>query len=218
MRFLKIVAACCLVTGLGYMKTMPVMAQTVSGNSETAVGIQLTSSEQEQVRAAENWVNGITILKAHFQQLAPNNQHSTGTVWIHRPGRIRFEYDKPSQLLLVANEGKMVFHDGAVDQTTVIPIDQNPLGLLLKPQLHFSGDVTLTNFQQGQDEFQITVVRTVAPSEGSLTLVFDAKTKALKAWRVVDAQRQVTQVDLSDVHPKKSVSDKLFDIHFKDGE
>lgn len=184
-------------------------------NNENSLEVlRLTSQEQTVINQAESWVNNLTSLKAKFQQIAPNGQRSTGEVWIKRPGRIRFEYNKPSQLLLVANEGEMIFHDGAVDQTTVIPIDQNPLGLLLQPQLRFSGAVKVTNFTQGNGLIQITVVRTASPADGNLTLIFNQNPMQLKAWRVVDAQGQITQVDLYDLHPKKSVSDKLFDVHF----
>ena len=119
------------------------MGVNISAFAQDQVGgksfvVMLTVKEQNNVQQIENWINDLSIIKAEFQQIAPNGQRSTGEVWIKRPGRIRFEYNKPSQLLLVANKGKMVFHDGAIDQTTVIPIDQNPLGLLLKPDLHFS--------------------------------------------------------------------------------
>lgn len=211
MRLLRFAFGCFVLMGFVWSGDCA-FAQEV--REDTPVMVRFTPQEQGTIQQTERWINALTSLKAKFQQIAPDGKRSTGQVWIKRPGRIRFEYDKPSQLLLVANEGKMVFHDGAVDQTTVIPIDQNPLGLLLRPELNFSGDVMITRLEQGNGLIQITVVRKAAPSEGSLTLVFNQDPVQLKAWRVVDVQGQVTQVDLYDLHPKKSVSDSLFNIHF----
>lgn len=217
MRLLTLVFHCCFIVVLGLIDARTsAFAQEKTGNMITPV--MLTSKQQENIQQIENWINNLTIMKANFQQIAPNGQRSTGEVWIKRPGRIRFEYNKPSQLLLVANEGKMVFHDGAIEQTTIIPIDQNPLGLLLKPNLHFSGDVTIVKYERENGLIQVTVVRTAAPSEGSLTLIFNQNYMVLRGWEVVDAQGQLTKVDLYDLNPKKSVSDSLFNVHFKDDE
>lgn len=217
MRLLKVVSICCFIAVLEMVGLRNLaLAQDKTGNAMT--GVTLTSKQLNNIQQLENWIDNLTIMKANFQQIAPNGQRSTGQVWIKRPGRIRFEYDKPSQLLLVANEGKMVFHDGAVGQTTTIPIDQNPLGLLLKPDLHFSGDVTIVKYEKENGLIQVKVVRTASPSEGSLTLIFNQNYMVLRGWEVVDAQGQVTKVDLYDLHPKKSVSDELFNIHFKDDE
>lgn len=213
MNLLKLISQTLLLVSFGLVGTSS-YSFAQSNDGHTPMMVQLTPQQQGSINEAENWINNLTALKAKFQQIAPNGQRSTGQVWIKRPGRIRFEYNKPSQLLLVANEGKMVFRDGAVDQTTVIPMDQNPLGLLLKPQLHFAGDVMVTHFEEGNGLIQITVVRTASPAEGSLTLIFNKNPIQLRAWRVVDAQGQITQVDLYDLHPKKSVSDSLFNIHF----
>ncbi|CAI3937341.1 LolA family protein [Commensalibacter communis] len=207
--------ACLGITGSSNQAAAQVVVSTSPNNGG---GMQLSAQDQALSNQAQTWINQLTTLEAKFQQIAPDGQRSTGTVWIKKPGRIRFEYNKPSQLLLVANDGKMVFHDSEVGQTTTIPLDQSPLGLLLKPQLSFSGDVTMTNFTPPNNNglFQITVVRTASPSDGSLTLIFNQNPMMLKAWRVLDAQGRTTMVDLYDLQPGVSVKNKLFKMDFED--
>jgi outer membrane lipoprotein-sorting protein len=123
---------------------------------------------------------------------------------------MRFEYDKPSQLLLVANGGKVVFHDGELGQTTSIPLERTPLGLLLRPDLKLSGDVGISGFDHSGGLARLTLVRSASPGDGSLTLVFNDNPLVLRAWSVIDAQGRETHVDLSDIHQGVSVTDALF--------
>ncbi|MDI2112649.1 LolA family protein [Commensalibacter nepenthis] len=222
MKSINLIAGCigllgmtCLgITGSSNQAAAQITVSTASNNNGA---VQLSAQDQALSDQAQTWINNLTTLEAKFQQIAPDGQRSTGTVWIKKPDRIRFEYNKPSQLLLVANDGKMVFHDSEVGQTTTIPLDQSPLGLLLKPQLSFSGDVTMTNFTPPNNGlFQITVVRTASPSDGSLTLIFNQNPIMLRAWRVLDAQGRTTMVDLYDLQPGVSVKNKLFKIDFGD--
>jgi outer membrane lipoprotein-sorting protein len=138
--------------------------------------------------------------KARFLQIAPDGRTSAGTAWLERPGRMRFEYDKPSPLLLVAGHGTVVFRDNKLDQTTNIPIGQTPLGLLLRDPFTLSSDVTVTDFEHPPGQYLITAVKTAAPGDGSLTLVLNSQPLALVGWSVVDAQGRETQIRLGDVH------------------
>lgn len=224
MKSIRLISGCIGLLGMVYIgitgsSNQALADVVVSSSPYNNGGGQLSAQDQVWANQAQTWINNLTTLQAKFQQIAPDGQRSTGTVWIKKPGRIRFEYNKPSQLLLVANDGKMVFHDAEVGQTTTIPLDQSPLGLLLKPQLSFSGDVTVTNFMPPNNGlFQITVVRTASPSDGSLTLVFNQNPIMLKAWRVIDAQGRTTMVDLYDLQPGVSVKNKLFKMDFGDND
>ena len=83
-----------------------------------------------------------------------------GTAWLDRPGRMRFQYNPPSPLLLVAGHGLVVFHDKALNQTSNIPIGQTPLGILLADHVRLQGDVTVTGLQRLPGQIQVSLVRT----------------------------------------------------------
>ena len=129
---------------------------------------------------------------------------------MERPGRMRFEYDPPTPLLLVAGHGLFFFHDSQLNQTTNLPLNATPLGLLLRDNLHLSGDVTVTGIERLPGQIQVTMVRTASPDDGSLTLVFADEPLALQQWVVVDAQRQETRVRLFQVELGGSFDPKLF--------
>ncbi len=184
----------------------------VPARADTAIATRLTPADQGWVGRAESWLDALTTLKAQFLQIAPDGATSQGTAWLDRPGRMRFEYDKPSPLLLVANDGKVVFHDSKLDQVTTVPLDRTPLGLLLAPSIKLSGNVTVTGFAHRQGQLQLTLERTSSPGDGSLSLVFSEQPFALRSWTVLDAQGRETRVDLYDVSTGGTFAGSLFDL------
>lgn len=191
---------------------MPLAAQ-----AQTASSAHLLPADQGWIARVQDTLAGIHALQARFQQIAPDGKRSTGTAYLDRPGRMRFDYDKPSGLLLVANNGQIVYQDRDIGQVTTIPVERTPLGLLLRPDLRLSGDVTVTGFQHVGHSLQVTVVRTATPSEGSLTLILNDQPLALRSWVVRDAQGRDTQIDLFDTRTPPSLPDSLFVLPKDDG-
>ena len=87
---------------------------------------QPTPQDQADLARIETYLDGLRTLKAHFLQVAPNGAISQGTAWLERPGRMRFQYDPPSPLLLVAGHGLVVFYDKSLNQTSNFPISSRP--------------------------------------------------------------------------------------------
>jgi outer membrane lipoprotein-sorting protein len=160
----------------------------------------------------ETYLNGLRSLTARFVQVAPNGAVSEGTAWLERPGRMRFQYDPPSPLLLVAGHGLVVFHDSSIDQTSNIPIGQTPLGILLADHVDLSGPVRVLALQHQPGEIDLTVNRAASPGDGNLTLIFQDQPLALRAWVVTDAQRQQTRVTLTNVQPGGRFAPSLFEF------
>ena len=170
----------------------------------------LTTQDRADLPRIEAYLNGIKTLKARFLQVAPDGSTTGGLAWLERPGRMRFQYDPPSPLLLVAGHGLFVFYDRQLNQTTNIPLGATPLGILLRDNLTLSGDVTVTRIARQPGQIQVTLVRTTSPGDGSLTLVFSDPPLELRQWAVVDAQRQETRVALFDVTLGGSFDEQMF--------
>ncbi len=190
------------------------LATLVLGAAPTMAqgSFQPNPQNQADLGRIEAYLDGMRSLKGRFLQVAPNGSISQGTVWLERPGRMRFQYDPPSPLLLVAGHGLVVFNDKSLNQTSNIPISQTPLGILLADHVHLGGDVTVTGVQHLPGQLQVSLVRTASPGDGTLTLVFADSPLALRQWTVLDAQHQETRVTLYDVQPGGSFDPKLFEF------
>jgi outer membrane lipoprotein-sorting protein len=169
-------------------------------------------ANQAEIARIQAYLNGLHTLKAHFIQVAPNGAISRGTAWLQRPGRMRFQYDPPSPLLLVAGHGLVVFHDASLDQTSNIPLGMTPLGILLSDTISLSGNVTVTGLNNLPGEIELTLVRSARPTEGSLTLVFTDNPLTLRQWTVTDAQGQRTTVTLADIELGGKFDQSLFEF------
>ncbi len=185
------------------------LAIPASGRSQTRAAV-LSDTDQATLVSVGRYLNSLRSLKARFIQVGPDGAVTQGTMWLQRPGRMRFEYDKPSPLLLVAGGGTVVFHDAQLDQTTNIPVGNTPLGLLLAETITLSGNVTLTDFQRPPGGLQLTLVRTKTPGDGSLTLTLNADPLALTGWSVVDAQGRETRIRISSVQLGGNFDQGLF--------
>ncbi|MBS0559842.1 MAG: outer membrane lipoprotein carrier protein LolA [Proteobacteria bacterium] len=177
-----------------------------------AAGFQPAEQDIADLARIETYLNGLRSLKARFIQVAPNGAVSGGTAWLERPGRMRFQYDPPSPLLLVAGHGLVVFHDSQLNQTSNIPVGRTPLGILLADKVTLSGDVTVTGIARQPGQIQVSLIRTASPADGTLTLVFADNPLVLKQWSVLDAQRRETRVTLYDPVLGGNFDQKLFEF------
>jgi outer membrane lipoprotein-sorting protein len=173
--------------GLGIARPAP---------AQTAAAPALSARDRADVARAEAWLGALRTLKARFLQIAQNGAAAEGTAWIQRPGRMRFEYDPPEPLLLVASYGQFFYFDRELKNASTLPLSATPLGMLLQDQVKLSGDVTVSRVERSGGLLRITLFRTGRAAEGHLTLVFSDDPMELKQWAVVDAQGQETRVSL----------------------
>ncbi len=168
----------------------------------------------QELAAVERYMNGLDSLKGRFLQLSDRGAVAQGTAWIVRPGRMRFEYDPPEPLLLVANGGQFFHYDRELRQPSIVPTSSTPLGLLLQENMSFSSpDVTVTEVEHSQGFIRITLHRAGQPAEGRLTMVFADSPVELRQWLVVDAQGRETRVTLSELQRGGRYPSLLFEFN-----
>jgi len=190
---------------------LPIAAPVQPAWAQPALAPQpLTPQDRSDLARVEAVLNGLRSFKARFLQVGPDGSTSEGTAWLQRPGRMRFEYDKPSPFLLLAGFGSAVFFDSQLKQTTSVPLATTPLSMLLAETIKLSGDVTVTHIDRQPGSLQVTMTRTSSPNDGSLTLIFSDNPLALRQWSVIDNQRQETRVSLFNIEPGGNFPASLF--------
>ena len=85
--------------------------------ADNAVPMILGVGDMEDLRRVETYLEAIKTLKGRFLQTSSNGGVASGKVFMSRPGRMRFEYDPPTPILMIA------------DGVFLIYIDQEPLML-----------------------------------------------------------------------------------------
>lgn len=167
-----------------------------------------------QASAALNRVRNI---QGRFAQIAPDGSRTAGQFYLsrgqgNRMGRLRFEYDPPTQFLVVADGANVATIDRTLRSTTRVGINETPLQYLLKPNINLERDTRVTAVARVGSDVAITVRDRANKVEGALTLYFDAQSYGLKAWEVMDAARSTTRVTLTESRVAQSLSPRLFVI------
>jgi outer membrane lipoprotein-sorting protein len=186
----------------------------VAANAAAPAPAPLTPQDNAQLQRIAGYLNGIRTLSARFQQVAGNGAVSTGRVWVSRPGRMRFEYERPNTLALLADSGFVYQWDKELQQTTKVELRSTPAWFILRDPVTFGPDVIVTRFEQGGGTVRVTVVEAANPDLGSLTLVFTENPLALRQWTVVDQQGRRTAVTLSDVQLGVALDPRLFQYQY----
>lgn len=173
----------------------------------------LSAQDRADIGRAEAHLNAITTLKARFLQISPTGGQIEGTAYFSRPGRMRLQYDPPSPMLVVADGRFLIVHDQELGAPSYIPLNSTPAGILVRENVQLDGkDVTVTRVTRGAGILSISLVETEDPGQGELTLVFSESPFALRQWRVLDAQNQVTTVSLYESQGGISLNPKLFEF------
>jgi len=171
----------------------------------------LSARDRADIARIEGYLNAMRAMRARFLQVAPDGQVTEGNAWIQRPGRMRFEYDPPSPLLLVAGGGNGLFYDKSLKQVTYFPLSSTPLGILLSENLKLSGEVTVSAVERLPGQIHLVLYRTASPGDGTLTLVFADEPLSLRQWMITDPQQRETTVSLFNVSLGGTFDQKLFD-------
>ena len=126
-----------------------------------------------------------------------------------RPGRMRFEYDPPSPILLIADRFYVYYVDKQLAEMSKVGLKSTPAWFLLRDPISFD-DLIVTRFERGANGLAVTVVEPAEPDNGSLTMVFGSDPLALRQWTIVDQQRKTTTVSISDAQFGVALDPELF--------
>lgn len=163
-------------------------------------------------------LRGISTMTADFTQTDRKGQTLSGKLTLKRPGKIRFEYGKGADMLVVSNGKSLYLVDYEVKQVQRWPISNSPLGALLDPSRDVKRYGKLVP-QSGDNVIGVEVRDTKRPEFGVITLVFVRDPAApggleLVSWVALDAQNGRTTVRLSNQRYGAAVADSAFT--FKD--
>jgi outer membrane lipoprotein-sorting protein len=172
--------------------------------------VALSPQDSAELQKIAVYLDGIRTLTAHFAQATASGGAATGSVWMSRPGKMRFQYDPPNELLLLADMFYLYSWDPDLKQMSKVGLKSTPAWFLLRQPISFTDGVTVTRFEHSGNTVRVSVVESAEPDTGSLTMVFTENPLVLRQWTVVDRQGKVTNVSLSDLSYGMALDPKLF--------
>lgn len=170
-------------------------------------------AQQLSLGEVSGYLNSFTSAQGEFTQINSDGTISTGTVYIKRPGRVRFEYNPPEESLVVAGGGQVAIFDprsdGGADR---YPLNQTPLKIILERNIDLGRSGMVTRHVSDGTTTTVTAQDPEHPEYGNIQMVYTAAPVELRQWIVTDDTGQQTTVILGDLAKDGRVPDILFNI------
>jgi outer membrane lipoprotein-sorting protein len=175
----------------------------------------LSPEQRSIVERVNNYLSTMQLLSGKFVQVGPDGRRTQGTFYISKPGKVRFEYDDPSPIELIADGQSVVVRDRNLATQDVYPLSQTPLRFLLADHVDLTKDTSLVAVYA--DDVFITVVveeKNGVVGTSRLMIMFNAKDMQLKQWTVTDPQGYDTTVAVYNLDTSKRPDPGMFKIDY----
>jgi len=166
----------------------------------------------DQVSAS---LSNIRTLVGEFYQVAPDGSRSEGEFYLQKPGRMRFDYNPPSPVEVIADGHSVAVRDRHLATQDLYPISQTPLRFLLADRIDLLRDTNVAAVYA--DDVFVTVVieeRQIVRGKYRIMLMFGARDLQLKQWTVTDPQGYDTTVAVYNLDPNTPPDPELFKIDY----
>ena len=160
----------------------------------------LTSAQVEVVQRVSAYFNAMTGLKGDFVQTNAAGTRQRGKFYVRRPGQFRFDFARPSRLVIVSDGRHVAIQDHDLKTEDRWALDQTPFGTLLRQDVDLLRDARLLEVQDAGDTIVIAFEEKTEKAPGSLRMFFAKKPALeLKRWITKDLQGLDTQIDLTGI-------------------
>lgn len=196
-------------------------AMPAAGTKVAAVGAPTAASSLENaepsvlVERANAYFNSFQTLTGTFLQIGADGRRIGGKLYLAKPGRLRFAYDEPSPLEVVADGTSVAVRDRKLNTQDLYFISQTPLKFLIRDKIDLARDLTVTEVTNDPAGIRVAMEdRSTLGGTSKIQLYFDAEMKTLAQWRITDPQGYLTTVQLSNLQKGKAVDGMLFFIDY----
>ncbi len=161
-------------------------------------------SQKPLVDRISYYLSSVQILSGDFVQIGPDGGRTVGKFYIQKPGKVRFEYEPPSPIDVIADGSYVEVRDRKLATQQLYPLSQTPLRFLLADQIDLTRDTNLVAVSQDPTFVTVTIEeRQLLIGTHRLVLMFGAKDYQLRQWTVTDPQGYDTTIaiyNLDTVH------------------
>jgi outer membrane lipoprotein-sorting protein len=172
-------------------------------------------AQQGGLAQVQAHLRAVDTMVAAFAQTDRRGQTLGGTLSLKRPGRVRFDFGRSANMLIVGDGRALTFVDGDNGQRQRWPINDSPLSVLLNPNQDISRFSRVI-----RDDAQVLMIEARDPRRrefGTITISFAKSGSApggliLQGWTMLDAQNNRTTVRLSNQRFNVPVADSIFRV------
>ena len=171
------------------------------------------AAERLSLDAISRYLNGFRTATGEFTQINDDGTISTGRLYLRRPGRVRFEYDPPDTVLVIADGTHVGVIDGKSNTgPEAYPLYRTPLKIILADRVHLGRARMVTGHVSDGKTTTVRAQDPDHPEYGSIELIFTDDPVELRQWVVDDGAGSRTTVVLGALETGQRLDDALFVI------
>lgn len=182
----------------------------IASQAAVAKSIALSPEQTEAINRISGYFNSFRTLRGEFTQISPKGNMSTGTMYISKPGKMRFDYAAPNPFLLVSDGKWVTLKDRARERGDQVPLSATPLRIVVAPEVDLLRDTNVLGIEQADGISQVVLEDKKGSVSGRIMLVFDDNRNELQQWVIIDGKGRRTTVTLSNLEPDVKIDPKLF--------
>src|SRR4051812_22894553 len=173
------------------------------------------ANQKAQAAKVSSYLSSLNTLVGNFVQVGPDGSKTKGDFYIQKPGKVRFEYDSPTPIAMIADGSSLAVRDRKLATQDIYPLSQTPLRYLLSDRIDLLKDTNVVNVQADDQYISITIEeKSAIIGTSRLMLMLGAKDNQLKQWTVTDPQGYDTTVAIYNLDQSKKPDPALFKIDF----
>jgi outer membrane lipoprotein-sorting protein len=173
------------------------------------------ANQKAQAARVSTYLSSLSTLVGNFVQVGPDGSKTKGDFYIQKPGKVRFEYDNPSPIEIIADGSSVAVRDRKLATQDIYPLSQTPLRYLLSDRIDLMKDTNVVSVTADDLYISVTIEeKQTLIGTSRLMLMIGAKDGQLKQWTVTDPQGYDTTVAVYNLDTTKKVDPGLFKIDF----
>jgi outer membrane lipoprotein-sorting protein len=183
--------------------------------TQSAPTTSFNSTQRAQVDKVSAYLSSIQQLVGDFVQVGPDGSRVRGEFYIQKPGKVRFDYEPPSRIEIIADGQSVVVRDRKLATQDLYPLSQTPLRFLLSERIDLLKETNIIGVR-ADDTFVTVTIEETQPLVGTsrLVMMVGAKDYKLKQWTITDPQGYDTTVAVSNLDNSKRPDPSLFKIDY----
>lgn len=170
-------------------------------------------AQNESINRLNIYLTELRSATATFRQENADGTETSGTFFLKKPGKMRFEYDAPSDSLVVADGRTLAIFDAKSNVSPQrYPQRRTPLSLLSLDDVDVTSSVFVRRIEERDGRAYMTMYDPEKPRNGQMVMVFTTNPVALVEWVLTDKSGLETHVFLDQLQTGMELRSRLFNI------
>lgn len=174
------------------------------------------AAEKLPLNAISSYLNAMKTAQGDFTQINDDGSISTGTIYIKRPGKVRFEYNAPDTGIVIAGSNTVVIYDKKSNQPAeTYPLSKTPLSIILAENVNLGQARMVTGHSYDGTSTTVRAQDPEHPEYGNIELKFTGNPVELRQWVINDGNGSQTTVVLGELKKGGALANSIFDVSGK---